>query len=42
MIRFRRRLFPKRHYSLPIKWVMLAVMAGLLVLVLWVVKTFFR
>ncbi len=42
MVRFQRRLFPERRYRLPIKWVLLSTMAALLLLILWLVKTFFR
>lgn len=41
MVRFRRRFFPERRYRLPLKWVLLAVMAGLLALVFWVLRTYF-
>jgi len=38
MVRFRRRFFPERRYRLPLRWVFLALAAGLVVLVLWVMK----
>ena len=38
MVRFRRRLFPERHYRLPLKWVLLAVMAGVAVMVILVLR----
>jgi len=41
MVRFRRRFFPERKYRLPLKWVLLGVMAGLLVLVLWALRNLF-
>jgi len=32
-MRFRRRLFPERRYRLPLKWILLAVMAGVTIVV---------
>jgi hypothetical protein len=34
MVRFERRFFPARHYKLPLRWVFIALGAGLLVLIL--------
>jgi hypothetical protein len=39
--KFRRRLFPERRYRLPLKWVLLGLMAGLLLLLVLLRKTFF-
>lgn len=36
--RFRPRLFPERRYRLPVKWVLLAVMAGLAVLMFVILR----
>lgn len=41
MVRFRRRLFPERRYRLPLKWILLAVMAGLIALVYWATRRLF-
>jgi hypothetical protein len=41
MVKFQRRLFPERRYRLPLKWVLLAVMAGLIVLVYWAARRMF-
>jgi len=41
VVRFQRRLFPERRYRLPLKWVLLAVMAGLLALVYWAARRMF-
>jgi len=41
VVRFRRRFFPERRYRLPLKWVLLGTMAGLLILVFWALRTFF-
>jgi len=38
MVRFERRFFPARRYRLPIRWVFLALAAGLLVLVVLVFR----
>lgn len=38
MLDFRGRLFPRRNYRLPLRWVILAIAAGLLVLVVWVTR----
>lgn len=36
--RFRQRLFPERRYRLPLKWVLLALMAGLGVMMVLVLR----
>jgi hypothetical protein len=38
MVHFRRRFFPERRYRLPLRWVFLALAAGLLVLVMLVFR----
>jgi hypothetical protein len=37
-MRFGRRLFPERRYRLPLKWVLLVVMAGVVILLLVVMR----
>lgn len=32
-MKFQRRLFPERRYRLPLKWILLAVMAGITIVV---------
>ena len=39
MVQFRRRFFPERRYRLPLRWVFLVLAAGLVVLILWVMKS---
>jgi hypothetical protein len=41
MVKFQRRLFPERRYRLPLKWVLLAVMTGLIVLIYWAARRMF-
>ncbi|MEO0074100.1 MAG: hypothetical protein ABIK43_05530 [candidate division WOR-3 bacterium] len=38
MLDFRGRLFPRRSYRLPLRWVMMTIAAGLLALILWVTR----
>jgi len=38
MVRFERRFFPARRYRLPLRWVFLALAAGLLVMVIFVFR----
>jgi len=38
MVQFRRRFFPERRYRLPLRWVLLALAAGLIALVVWVMR----
>jgi len=41
MVRFQRRFFPERRYRLPLKWVLLGMAAGLIVLVVyWTLRVF--
>ncbi|MFO7674822.1 MAG: hypothetical protein R6X12_00685 [bacterium] len=37
-MKFGRRLFPERRYRLPLKWVLLAVMGGVAVLIVVVLR----
>jgi hypothetical protein len=41
MVKFGRRLFPERRYRLPVKWVLLAVMAGLALVLVWALRRLF-
>jgi len=38
MVRFERRFFPARRYRLPVRWVLLGLAAGLLLVVLLVFR----
>lgn len=38
MVQFRRRFFPERRYCLPLRWVFLTLAAGLLALIVAVVR----
>ncbi|MBM3314317.1 hypothetical protein FJY71_00545 [candidate division WOR-3 bacterium] len=42
MVDFRRRLFPERRYRLPLRWVLLVLAAGLMVLVVWAGRRLLR
>ncbi len=41
MVRFERRFFPARHYRQPFRWVFMLLAAGLLVLLVLVLRKFF-
>jgi len=38
MVNFKRRLFPERHYRLPWRWIFYALWAGLLFLLIWIIR----
>ncbi|MEO0053393.1 MAG: hypothetical protein ABIK22_04470 [candidate division WOR-3 bacterium] len=38
MLRFRRRLFPERRYSIPFRWLFWLLWGGLLVFLFWILR----
>ncbi|MGQ9708188.1 MAG: hypothetical protein ACUVUR_04870 [bacterium] len=38
MVNFKRRLFPERHYRLPLRRILWLLWAGLLFFLIWVIK----